>query len=70
MLCWFCDRTGWVCENHVGRPWRALSRRSDACACGAGAACACTREADLRSTAEMIHDTFRLGTTPQFGSAD
>ena len=44
MPCWFCDRTGWVCENHVGRPWRSLSHRSDACACGTGARCACSRD--------------------------
>ncbi len=51
MPCWFCDRTGWVCENHVGRPWRPLSQRSDACACGTGARCTCSldRHAGLAS---------------------
>lgn len=34
-----CDNQGWVCENHMNKPWDATSSREDACGCGAGAPC-------------------------------
>lgn len=37
--CQNCDATGWVCENHDGRPWDGESNREDACGCGAGMPC-------------------------------
>jgi hypothetical protein len=33
--------TGWVCEEHPGRPWRGASKRADASdCCGVGMPCA------------------------------
>ena len=63
MPCWFCDRTGWVCENHVGRPWRKLSHRSDACACGEGARCTCSlsRRASPALTPALNDQAFQPG---------
>lgn len=37
--CIHCDDTGWVCENHLSRPWGGFSKRRDACQCGAEAPC-------------------------------
>jgi hypothetical protein len=34
--CLFCDDTGWVCENHLEKPWQGFSKRGDACDGGAG----------------------------------
>jgi hypothetical protein len=36
-----CDDTGWMCEEHPGRPWRGASKRADASdCCGVGMPCA------------------------------
>lgn len=37
--CGEVDGWGWVCENHLDRPWGGVSARDDACDCGAGAPC-------------------------------
>ena len=37
--CTVCDGQGWVCENHMDKPWKEFSEREDACDCGAGAPC-------------------------------
>jgi hypothetical protein len=41
MTCKLCDDTGWVCEEHPGRPLASASKRADACdCCGIGRPCA------------------------------
>jgi len=32
--CIHCADTGWVCENHLSKPWAGFSNRRDACDCG------------------------------------
>ena len=40
--CPTCNGTGWVCENHPDRPWRASDDFSlVACGCGNGKPCHC-----------------------------
>lgn len=40
--CRRCAGTGWVCENHINKPWADgpdYDRDMRGCACGAGAPC-------------------------------
>jgi hypothetical protein len=34
-----CAGLGWVCENHLDRPWAQPGKYPNACDCGAGAPC-------------------------------
>jgi hypothetical protein len=39
MICPRCSGLGWVCENHLDRPWAEPGKYSNSCDCGAGASC-------------------------------
>lgn len=39
MDCRNCGGGGWVCENHLDRPWEGTSAPGEGCDCGAGAPC-------------------------------
>jgi hypothetical protein len=44
MTCGLCEDTGWVCENHPGKPWDG----DHACGCGAaGMPCVHCNPSDL-----------------------
>jgi hypothetical protein len=44
MTCGLCENTGWVCENHPGKPWDG----DHACGCGAaGMPCVRCNPSDL-----------------------
>jgi len=52
-----CDNEGWVCENHMTKPWDGTSSRKDACGCGAGAPCPyCNKEDPPRMSGTIIFD--------------
>jgi len=50
MICWRCDGTLWVCENHPEPPWKG----EHACGCGAaGMLCPICNPSDEQSPPKM-----------------
>ena len=58
--CENCDATGWVCENHPDRPWRAFSSRSDPCDCGARGIVRGLQPIRCRSSAGYISNRLQI----------
>lgn len=59
-----CDDTGWVCENHLSKPWSkpwaGFSKRRDACDCGAGEPCRVCNPSDKDHPPDMARTGARI----------
>lgn len=56
--CSTCDSQGWVCENHLDRPWDGVSNAPNACHCGgAGAPCPDCNPCDRENPPRMAPGT-------------
>ncbi len=44
--CPICNGTGWVCENHMDKPW-GQNKVLGECDCGAGKNCKCNPDGEV-----------------------
>lgn len=52
--CLCCKDTGWVCENHLDKPWGETGVEGS-CNCGAGTNCSCNPDGNADGVFDAVY---------------